>query len=85
MSELDVHVPDFAPAEEPAPPSGRFRVFSYLTAPHAERYVQIMELFVTHKRFIYVQPGRFVRLRSASYKLEDSLDRGLLKRFDSAT
>jgi uncharacterized protein (TIGR02677 family) len=50
VSELDVHVPDFAPAEAPAPPSGRFRVFSYLTAPHAERYVQIMELFVTHKR-----------------------------------
>lgn len=50
MSELDFHVPDFAPAEAPAPPSGRFRVFSYLTAPHAERYVQIMELFVAHKR-----------------------------------
>ncbi|MDA0183303.1 TIGR02677 family protein [Solirubrobacter phytolaccae] len=50
MSELDVHVPDFAPAPEPAPEPGRFKVFAYLTAPHAERYVQIMELFVTHKR-----------------------------------
>ncbi len=52
MSDLDVEVPFLAPAahEEPAPPGGRFKVFGYLTAPHAERYVQIMELFVTHKR-----------------------------------
>ena len=52
MSDLDFHVPDFAPvaADELAATSGRFKVFAYLTAPHAERYVQIMELFVTHKR-----------------------------------
>lgn len=50
MSDLDFHVPDFAPVEELAASSGRFKVFAYLTAPHAERYVQIMELFVTHKR-----------------------------------
>lgn len=48
MSELDFELP-FLVREEPAP-SGRFKVFAYLTAPNAERYVQIIDLFVAHKR-----------------------------------
>lgn len=51
MADLDVDVPE--PIVWAAPPpaeAGRFKVFSYLTAPNAERYVQIIDLFVAHKR-----------------------------------
>src|SRR5688572_4072238 len=48
--DFDVLAPAFRAAASPTPGSDRFRVFSYLTAPNAERYVQIIELFVVHKR-----------------------------------
>ena len=47
-------------------------------------YLKLLTLFVMHKRYLYIKRPTLIRSKKSSYKLDDFIDRGLLKRFESA-
>lgn len=47
-------------------------------------YLKLLTLFVMHKRYLYVKRPTLIKSKNSSYTLDDFIDRGLLKRFESA-
>lgn len=47
-------------------------------------YLKLLTLWVGHKRYLYVKKPTLIRSRKSSYRLDDFIDRGLLRRFGSA-